>query len=92
MIGVNMFVTDGGAAIPVLEIDPALEEDQKGRLADWRADRDGEAVETALTRLADDAGTEANVLPAMKTALASGATVGEVSNRLRSVFGLYQPR
>jgi len=92
MVGVNMFVTDGGAAIPVLEIDPALEEDQKRRLADWRHDRDNDVVETALTRLADDAGTEANVLPAMKAALGFGATVGEVSNRLRSVFGTYQPR
>jgi len=92
MVGVNMFVTDGGAAIPVLEIDPALEEDQKRRLADWRADRDSEAVEAALNRLTAEAATEANVLPAMKTALGSGATVGEVSNRLRSVFGIYQPR
>ena len=91
VVGVNRFVSEGGEGIPVLEIDPALEENQIRRLAGWRADRDQGEVDAALDHLQDLAATESNLLPAMKTALRSGATVGEVSDRLRLVFGLYRP-
>jgi methylmalonyl-CoA mutase N-terminal domain/subunit len=91
VVGVNRFVSQGGEAIPVLEIDPALEEDQRQRLAGWRADRDQGVVDADLDHLQDLAATESNLLPAMKTALRSGATIGEVSDRLRLVFGLYRP-
>jgi methylmalonyl-CoA mutase N-terminal domain/subunit len=91
VVGVNRFVSDGGEAIPVLEIDPGLEEEQRRRLAGWRAGRDQAAVEAALDSLGEQAATEINLLPVMKTALREGATVGEVSDRLRAVFGLYRP-
>jgi methylmalonyl-CoA mutase N-terminal domain/subunit len=91
VVGVNRYVSDDGQGIPVLEIDPQLEEDQKRRLAGWRASRDQAAVESALANLGDQAGTDYNLLPPMKIALLAGATVGEVSDRLRSVFGLYRP-
>jgi methylmalonyl-CoA mutase N-terminal domain/subunit len=91
VVGVNRFVSDGGETIPVLEIDPAREEEQRRRLAGWRAARDQAAVEAALDELGEQAVTELNLLPVMKTALREGATVGEVSDRLRSVFGLYRP-
>ena len=91
VVGVNRYATDGGAAVPVLEVDPSLEEEQRRRLAGWRAGRDEAAVESALADLQDQARGDGNVLPPMKNALLKGATVGEVSNRLRAVFGVYRP-
>jgi len=91
VVGVNRFDSDGGEGIPVLDVDPALEEEQKRRLAGWRTSRDEAAVESALKALGEQAVTEANLLPGMKVALREGATVGEVSDLLRSMFGLYRP-
>jgi methylmalonyl-CoA mutase N-terminal domain/subunit len=92
VVGVNRFASvDGAAAIPVLEVDPALEEGQRRRLADWRASRAESAVDKALATVEEQAGTEANLLPPIKVALREGATVGEVSDRLRTVFGVYRP-
>lgn len=91
VVGVNRYSTGGGEAIPVLEVDPALEEEQRRRLNRWRAGRDLPAVETALGELQDQAGGTGNLLSPMKDALRHGATVGEVSDRLRAVFGVYRP-
>jgi methylmalonyl-CoA mutase N-terminal domain/subunit len=88
---VNRYSTGGGEAIPVLEVDPALEEEQRRRLSGWRAGRDELVVESALGDLQDQAEGESNLLTPMKVALRHGATVGEVSNRLRAVFGVYRP-
>jgi methylmalonyl-CoA mutase N-terminal domain/subunit len=91
VVGVNRYSTGGGEAIPVLEVDPALEEEQRRRLSGWRAGRDELVVESALGDLQDQAEGESNLLTPMKVALRHGATVGEVSNRLRAVFGVYRP-
>ncbi|MGH8949676.1 MAG: methylmalonyl-CoA mutase family protein, partial [Acidimicrobiia bacterium] len=72
-------------------VDPALEQEQRRRLAGWRAGRDEPAVESALHDLEDQAQGAGNVLIPMKEALRHGATVGEVSNGLRAVFGVYRP-
>jgi methylmalonyl-CoA mutase N-terminal domain/subunit len=91
VVGVNRFVSDDGAVIPVLEMDPELEEDQKRGLAAWRSGRDRASVESALAEVERLAGTGANLLPPLKGALSVGATVGEVSDRLRAVFGVHRP-
>jgi len=91
VVGVNRYSAGGGDGIPVLEVDPALEQEQRRRLAGWRAGRDEPAVESALEALQDRADGEGNLLVPMKEALRHGATVGEVSNRLRAVFGVYRP-
>jgi methylmalonyl-CoA mutase N-terminal domain/subunit len=91
VVGVNRFASEGGSAIPRLEVDPALEEEQRRRLADWRANRSEGAVVKALGVVENQAGSDANLLPAIKEALRERATVGEVSDRLRSAFGVYRP-
>ena len=91
VVGVNRFAGDGDVAIPVLEVDPALEEEQRLRLAVWRAERDQSSVDILLDRLEEEAGKAGNLLYPMKAALGAGATLGEVSNRLRTVFGVYRP-
>ena len=71
---------------------PQIRERQIERLAELRESRDNAAVERELARLkkAAKSGTE-NLLYPMKEALSEFATVGEVSDTLRGVFGEYRP-
>jgi methylmalonyl-CoA mutase, N-terminal domain len=91
VVGVNRFAESSSAPVPVMRVDPGLEAGQKERLAEWRAGRDHAAVAGSLEDVAAVARTDANLLPAMKRALTHGATVGEVSNALRDVFGTHRP-
>ena len=91
VVGVNRFQEADDIEVPVLEIDPSLEQGQKKRLEQWRSGRNADAAWSLLDEVELEARTEANLLPVMKRALASGATLGEVSDRLRNVFGSHRP-
>jgi methylmalonyl-CoA mutase N-terminal domain/subunit len=90
VVGVNRFVDDKDTDTPVLRVDPALERDQVARTRAVRNARDQGRVDKALAELRSAAEGETNVLYPMKTALAEMATVGEVSDVLRDVYGTYQ--
>jgi methylmalonyl-CoA mutase N-terminal domain/subunit len=89
VVGVNRFTDDKETDTPVLRVDPALERDQVARTREVREGRDQAAVDKALAELRSAAQGSDNVLYPMKTALADMATVGEVSDVLRDVFGVY---
>ncbi len=89
VVGVNRFTIDEEVGPEILAIDPALQRGQIETLAEIRAVRDQEAVDTALRELEDAARGDANVLYPMKIALKSMATLGEVSSTLAKVFGRY---
>jgi methylmalonyl-CoA mutase N-terminal domain/subunit len=91
IVGVNRFTDTGDADVPVMAIDPELERGQVQRLTRSRAERNATAVESTLAAVEATARGEANLLPDMKAALESGATLGEVSGALRNVFGEYRP-
>ncbi|MGA7228491.1 MAG: methylmalonyl-CoA mutase family protein [Acidimicrobiia bacterium] len=91
VVGVNAYQSDHDEPIPVLEVDPQLETEQVEKLDGWRNTRDQPAVDRALARIEDDARGDANLLPGMKDALQLGASVGEVSDAIRVVFGSYRP-
>ncbi len=91
VVGVNRFTSEEETEVPVLEIDPSLEEDQKARLEKWKASRDNIKLATALEAVTQAAASETNLMPPMKEALRLGATVGEVSDALRGVFGVHRP-
>jgi methylmalonyl-CoA mutase N-terminal domain/subunit len=91
VVGINAHVLDGDEPVPVLRIDPDLEQLQRRRLDAHRRRREGDAVTSALDVVADTARGSANLLYPMKDALRVGATVGEVSAALESVFGRYRP-
>ncbi|MEU0657180.1 methylmalonyl-CoA mutase family protein, partial [Streptomyces albogriseolus] len=74
-----------------LRVDPAIEAQQAERLAKLRAERDQQAVDTALAALKKAAEGEDNVLYPMKDALKARATIGEVCNTLRGIWGTYVP-
>ena len=89
VVGVNRFTTSDEPDTPVLVVDPALERAQVARLAQLRAARDETAVRAALEAVRSAAAGDANVLYPMKEALREMATIGEVSDVLRGVFGVY---
>ncbi len=91
VIGVNRFVNLAEEPVELYSLDPDLERSQLKRLADVKDGRDTSTVEKALDTVEDAARGEDNLLYPMKDALAAYATLGEVSDRLRAVFGEYQP-
>jgi len=91
VVGVNRFEVAGSAPVPVLEVDPDLEEAQKSALAERRRRRDQSRVDRALGMVADVARSETNLMGSMRDALVAGATIGEVSDVLRGVFGVHRP-
>jgi methylmalonyl-CoA mutase, N-terminal domain len=91
VVGVNRFALDAEEPYEPLRLDPAIEESQARRLADLRSRRDQVAVKAALDQLRAAADGDANVLYPMKDALRSLATVGEVCDTLREVWGRYIP-
>jgi methylmalonyl-CoA mutase N-terminal domain/subunit len=91
VVGVNRFALAVEEPFELATGDPTIEATQRDRLARLRAERDAEAVATALVRVREAARGSANVLPVLKAALAIGATVGEVCDALREVWGVYAP-
>jgi methylmalonyl-CoA mutase, N-terminal domain len=91
VVGQNRFTIDGDEPYEPLRVDPAIGAEQARRLATLRAERDGTAVQTALDRLQKAAAGTDNVLHPMREALAARATVGEVCDALRAVWGTYVP-
>ncbi|MEV6318414.1 methylmalonyl-CoA mutase family protein [Streptomyces sp. NPDC051776] len=91
VVGVNRFRQDEEEPYEPLRVDPAIENRQAERLAALRAERDQGTVDAALRELKKAAEGTDNVLYPMKDALAARATLGEVCNALRDVWGAYVP-
>ena len=96
VVGVNKFVTPADERYEPMRVDPVIEEEQAKRLTQLRADRSADDVRRAIDELKAAAegpatGDGDNVLYPMRAALAARATVGEVCNALRDVWGVYQP-
>ncbi|MEU4080315.1 methylmalonyl-CoA mutase [Streptomyces venezuelae] len=91
VVGVNRYTVDVEEPYEPLRVDPAIEAQQAERLAALRAGRDRRAVDTALAELRKAAEGTENVLPPMKEALRARATIGEVCDALRRVWGTYVP-
>jgi methylmalonyl-CoA mutase, N-terminal domain len=80
-----------GRAYAPLRVDPAIEAQQVARLERLRAERDGPAVAAALAAVRRAAEGGANVLYPARDALAARATLGEVCDALRAVWGVHTP-
>jgi methylmalonyl-CoA mutase N-terminal domain/subunit len=87
VVGVNRFATDEPASIEVLRIDPALEARQVARVQGMRASRDHAGWRAALDAVAADARGRDNLVPPIIRAVEARATVGEISDAMREVFG-----
>jgi methylmalonyl-CoA mutase, N-terminal domain len=91
VVGVNRFALDEEEPYEPLRVDPAIEAEQAARLAALRAGRDAATVERALADVRTVAAGEGNVLYPVREALRCRATVGEVCDALRDVWGVYRP-
>jgi len=91
VVGVNRFVAASEEHYEPLRVNPDIEKEQAARLAQLRAERDNDEVRRTLADLAKAAAGTDNVMPPMKAALRARATVGEVCNALREVWGTYHP-
>jgi methylmalonyl-CoA mutase N-terminal domain/subunit len=90
IVGVNDFIAEEERVIPTLRIEPEIERSQIARLNALRAKRDSARTQSALAELQRRADTTENLLPAILAAVEAHATVGEISDALRRVFGEYQ--
>ena len=90
IVGVNRFTEGNAPTISGLQIDPRIEQIQIGRVRRHRERRDNARYRTALDAVGATASGEANLIPPIITAVEAGATVGEIADSLRSVFGEYQ--
>jgi len=90
VVGVNDFVAEEPRIIPTLRIDTEIERAQIARLNALRAKRDSACAKSALAELQRRAATTENLLPAILAAVEAYATIGEISDALRRVFGEYQ--
>jgi len=90
VVGVNRFETDDQPGIDVFRIDPAIERQQVARVRAVRASRDREAWQRAVEGVTAAARDGSNLMPAIIDAVEARATVGEISDALRTVFGLHQ--
>jgi methylmalonyl-CoA mutase, N-terminal domain len=91
VVGVNEFVEDEPPPPDLLSLDPRLEVDQKQRVRDLRRRRDSQAAAEACQAIEDAARGTENVIPRIRAAVRARATVGEISDAMRRVFGEYRP-
>jgi methylmalonyl-CoA mutase N-terminal domain/subunit len=90
VVGVNRFQSEEGPTVPTLRVDPVIEHEQIERLRAVRARRDAAVAETALANLEEAARGNVNLVPKILECVEAYATVGEISNRLRTVWGEYK--
>ena len=90
VVGVNKFQTEETETIPILKVDEKIERGQIERLSAVRERRDAEKAETALVKIEAAAKNDENLLPRILDAVENYVTVGEISNRLRKVWGEYR--
>ena len=90
IVGVNDYTTDEPLTIPLLEMDPEGERRQIERLNRVRRERDNQAVEERLSALEDAARSEDNLMYPILDAVRAYATLGEIMDVFRQVFGEYR--
>jgi methylmalonyl-CoA mutase, N-terminal domain len=90
VVGMNEYVDETRSSPPLLRIDPEIERSQVKRLTALRARRDAARVQATLKTVEETARSDRNLMPAILDAVKAYATVGEISDALRGVFGEYR--
>jgi len=91
VVGVNRYGEDVTQPVPAFKPDPRIGRERARMLAAWRAERPADACRAALERLERGARGSGNLVPFILEALLARATLGEVCDAMRNVFGTYQP-
>jgi methylmalonyl-CoA mutase N-terminal domain/subunit len=92
VVGVNRFVSGNAPHVEIFRVDPAIEREQAGRVRDLRISRDAGTHRAALASLNAAAHDGSNLMPPIIAAVEARATVGEISDVLRTVFGEHRDR
>jgi methylmalonyl-CoA mutase N-terminal domain/subunit len=90
VVGVNTLTNDAGEPLEILRISHEVELAQRSALADRKASRDQAAVDAAVARMVSDAEADRNTLPAMLDAVRAEATLGEICNAFKPLWGEYR--
>ena len=90
IVGVNKYISGPEPEIPILRIDPKVEREQIENLNRIRRERDNEAVKKALEKLKEKALSNDNLMPYILDAVKTYASIGEICDALREVFGEYK--
>ncbi|RLI21284.1 methylmalonyl-CoA mutase [Candidatus Bathyarchaeota archaeon] len=90
IVGVNEYTTEEHEEVPLLRIDPKVEEEQIARLQRVRQERDNRKVKQILQKLHDEAEKGVNLMPTIIEAVKAYATLGEICDVLREVYGVYK--
>jgi len=90
VVGVNRFQVAEEKSVPIQRIDPTLEPKQIERVRALRAKRNKEAWQSALRAVEDTARSGENLMPRILAAVEANATVGEISDAMRKVYGEYK--
>jgi methylmalonyl-CoA mutase N-terminal domain/subunit len=90
IVGVNEYVLEDPIEVPILEMDPQGEQRQIARLNALRRERDGREAARCLQALESACRNGANVMPLLLDAVKAYCTLGELTDVMRDVFGIYQ--
>jgi len=91
-VGVNKYTMEEPPVTDLLRVDMKVGEEKAKELKEWRAKRDNAAWKKALDKLRAVSKTDENVMPTVIEVVKAGATVGEVCDVWRDVFGQYRPK
>jgi len=91
VVGVNRFQVDAEEPTELLKLDPSLEKRQTDKLRRLRERRDNDAVAKALRHVTETTKSNTNLMPAIIDAVRVYATLGEISDAMRSEYGQFQP-
>lgn len=89
VVGVNSFESERSEDPPVHTVNAAVESEQVSRLKEFRRKRDEQATQRLLQSLRSSASRDDNLMPAIISAVRGEATLGEIADSLRSIFGEY---
>jgi methylmalonyl-CoA mutase N-terminal domain/subunit len=90
IVGVNKYTDDEETDIPILKIDQDKEDEQIAFVRKTKAKRKKDQVAVSLRRIAEDAKADRNLMPAILEAVKSYASVGEICDVFREVYGIYR--
>lgn len=90
IVGVNKFVEKEGAKMPLLKIDDSIRRIQSEKLIQLKNERDAAGVEALLSKLSEVAASDGNLMPHIVGCVESYATLGEIADVLRRVYGEYK--
>ena len=90
IVGVNAYTIEEETPIPILKIGPEIEAKQRERVARVRRERNNAQVRQALARVREAAAGTENLVPPILDAVRAYATLGEIVDELRAVFGEYE--